>query len=275
MNPQERQMVDDLFDRLAKLETAPRDVDAESAIMAGLRRAPNAVYALVQTVLVQDEALRRANARIEELEGGPDTQNQSGGFLDSMRSAFGLEQNQPRSSVPNVPVNGTNRPVWNSGQVLGNGAAPGGYNDSRANAGYGDPRGGQPAGGGSSFLGTAAAAAAGMIGGSLLMNSIRGLGGGFGGGLGGNQQSLAPGSDRASPWSNDSGSTDSNSSLARDAGINDIGRTSGADNDQRQTSFNQAQADADQDQDQDQDDDDDFAGGDFDDGFGSDDGGFA
>ncbi|HEY0236212.1 MAG TPA: DUF2076 domain-containing protein, partial [Afipia sp.] len=57
MNPQERQMVDELFDRLAKLETAPRDTDAESAIMAGLRRAPNAVYALVQTVLVQDEAL--------------------------------------------------------------------------------------------------------------------------------------------------------------------------------------------------------------------------
>lgn len=297
MNPQERQMVDDLFDRLAKLETAPRDGDAESAIMAGLRRAPNAVYALVQTVLVQDEALRRANAHIEELEGRSAPQSQSGGFLDSMRSAFGLDQGQPqgsaRGSVPNVPANGANRPetspVWNSGQVLGNNTAPGGYTDPRANAGYGDPRGGgfgggQPTGGGSSFLGTAAAAAAGMIGGSLLMNSIRGLGGGFGGGIGGNQQSLASG-DRASPWSKDSGSTDSNgslsdSSLARDAGINDIGKT-GADNGQRQNSFDQAQADADQDQDQDQDDDDDFAGGDFDSadfdggGFGSDDGGFA
>ena len=68
MTPQERQLVDDLFDRLAKLENAPRDPDAAAAIADGLRQAPNAVYALVQTVLLQDEALKRANARIQELE---------------------------------------------------------------------------------------------------------------------------------------------------------------------------------------------------------------
>ena len=68
MTPQERQLVDDLFDRLAKLESAPRDPDAAAAIAQGLRIAPNAVYALVQTVLVQDEALKRANSRIQELE---------------------------------------------------------------------------------------------------------------------------------------------------------------------------------------------------------------
>ena len=61
MTPQERQLIDDLFDRLAKLESAPRDPEAMSAIMQGLRKAPNAVYALVQTALVQDEALKRAN----------------------------------------------------------------------------------------------------------------------------------------------------------------------------------------------------------------------
>ncbi|MBX9711576.1 MAG: DUF2076 domain-containing protein [Xanthobacteraceae bacterium] len=293
MNPQERQMVDDLFDRLAKLEASPRDPEAEAAIMAGLRRAPNAVYAMVQTVLVQDEALRRANDHIEELEGRAPVQGQSGSFLDSMRGAFGLEPNQSRGqshgSVPNVrPGERAGRPVWNSGQVLGNGQPAGasmpngGYADPRVNAGYADPRGGmfgggQPAGG-SSFLGTAAAAAAGMIGGSLLMNSIRGLGGGFGnglgGGLGGNQQSLngTSGSDKASPWSTNSGSDDSNSNLARDAGVNDVGKNAGADNGQRQDSFDQAQADADQDQDQDQDDDD-FDSGDFD--GGSDDSGFA
>ena len=36
--------------------------------MQGLRTAPNAVYALVQTALVQDEALKRAHDRIQELE---------------------------------------------------------------------------------------------------------------------------------------------------------------------------------------------------------------
>jgi Uncharacterized protein conserved in bacteria len=40
MTPQERQLIDDLFDRLAKLETAPRDPEAMSAIMQGLRSAP-------------------------------------------------------------------------------------------------------------------------------------------------------------------------------------------------------------------------------------------
>ena len=68
MNPQERQLVAELFDRLAALESASRDPDAERAIAEGLQRAPHAPYALVQTALVQDEALKRANARIQELE---------------------------------------------------------------------------------------------------------------------------------------------------------------------------------------------------------------
>ena len=68
MTPQERQLVDELFDRLSKVESAPRDPDASNAIAQGLRNAPNAVYALVQTVLLQDEALKRANSRIQELE---------------------------------------------------------------------------------------------------------------------------------------------------------------------------------------------------------------
>ena len=70
MTPQERQLVDDLFDRLSRVEGAPRDPDATAAIAQGLRSAPNAVYALVQTVLLQDEALKRANSRIQELEAG-------------------------------------------------------------------------------------------------------------------------------------------------------------------------------------------------------------
>ena len=89
MTPQERQLVDDLFNRLSKLESAPRDPDAVAAIKEGLLKAPNAVYALVQTALLQDEALKRANARIQELEAqGGAEQQQSGGFLDSMRDAI-------------------------------------------------------------------------------------------------------------------------------------------------------------------------------------------
>lgn len=266
MTPQERQLVDDLFDRLAKLETTPREPDAEAAIMQGLRRAPNAVYALVQTALVQDEALKRANARIQELEGDEQGQRPSGGFLDSMRDAIlgpSTGTSQSRRSVPGVrPGDGAQRgPVWNSGQALDHADARMG--DPRMNT---DPRqgnpggglfgGGVPGGGGGSFLGTAAATAAGVIGGSMLMNSIRGLMGG-----GSHQQSFGNTADSSAgknPW--DTGS--SSGSLASDAGVNDIGK-SGNDS-QRQSSYDQAQADADQDQDQDQDDDDDYDAADLD-----------
>jgi hypothetical protein len=239
MTPQERQLIDDLFDRLAKLETAPRDAEAMSAIMQGLRSAPNAVYALVQTALVQDEALKRANSRIQELEAGhAPEQNQSGGFLDSMRDAI-FGQNQPQGtgpqgsatqgsatqgSVPNVRAPGMgSRPVWNSGDVMqqtqAGGQQGGGQYGQAPQPAYGQPYGApQPAfggGGGGSFLGTAAAAAAGVVGGSLLLGSIRSMMGGghqqaFGdtGGLHGGVEDRRPAGD---------------SDLARDAGINDIG----------------------------------------------------
>jgi hypothetical protein len=226
MTPQERQLIDDLFERLAKLESAKRDPEAMSAIMQGLRNAPNAVYALVQTALVQDEALKRADQRIQELEAGAGQQAQSGGFLDSMRDAiFGQNQQhgQNQGSVPNVrapEMAGGSRPAWNTGQVLQQGQPPGQYGQPA----YGQPYGGaqqQPSafGGGGSFLGTAAAAAAGVVGGSLLAGSIRSMMGG-----GGNHQSFGDtaghsgGIEDRRPWSDQSGGN-----LAKDAGINDIG----------------------------------------------------
>ena len=103
MTPQERQLVDDLFDRLSKVEGAPRDPDATAAIAQGLRQAPNALYALVQTVLVQDEALKRAHDRIQELEGQGEAQP-SGGFLDSMRETiFGQTRSAARCRTSGRP----------------------------------------------------------------------------------------------------------------------------------------------------------------------------
>ncbi|MBJ7408520.1 MAG: DUF2076 domain-containing protein, partial [Bradyrhizobium sp.] len=219
MTPQERQLVDDLFDRLSKLENAPRDPDAVAAISDGLRKAPGAVYALVQTTLLQDEALKRAHNRIQELESAQSPEPaQAGGFLDTMReSLFG--GGPARGSVPNVPPRDS-RPAWNTGQAMqtqpGFGAPPYGQGPGQ---GYGAPPAG---GGGGSFLGTAAAAAAGVVGGSLLLSSIRGMMGG-----GSHQQGFGDGNslgDRSaggSPWG---GSGDqSGGSLSRDAGLNDIG----------------------------------------------------
>jgi hypothetical protein len=267
MTPQERQLVDDLFDRLSRVEGAARDPDATAAIAQGQRNAPNAVYALVQTVLLQDEALKRANSRIQELEAaGAGEQQQSGGFLDSMRDTI-FGQNQSRGSVPNVrPPEAGSRPVWNSGQVLQQGQPhepydqgpqynQGGYGQS-----YGAPQGGPMGGGlmggamgggGGSFLGTAAAAAAGMVGGSLLLGSIRSMMGGghhgFGDAAGLDKAGLGGKSDGQKPWSDQS-----NSDLARDAGINDIGSSGQrADDNSRAGLFDSASNDDDDDHDSD------------------------
>lgn len=250
MTPQERQLVDDLFDRLSKVEAAPRDRDALDAIARGQQRAPNAVYALVQTVLLQDEALKRAHDRITELEANSAPEPApSGGFLDTMRdSLFGSSQPaQQRGSVPNVPPP-SSRPTWNSGQVIGQPQQQGGYGQPGygQQAGYGQQP--QMGGGGGSFLGTAAAAAAGVVGGSLLLGSIRSMMGGSHQGFG--DSSAFAGGNSGSPWSTDSSSA---GGLSNDAGLNDIG-SSGT----RAGAFDQAQADADQDQDQDQDDHDDM-----------------
>jgi len=91
MTPEERNLIIDLFDRLATLEDAQRDPDAERLIRDGLRQAPNAPYALVQTVLVQDEALKRADERIRELEAGSATETaaRDTSFLGGIRSMMG------------------------------------------------------------------------------------------------------------------------------------------------------------------------------------------
>src|SRR5258708_22412961 len=119
MTPEERNLVIELFDRLATLEDAQRDPDAERLIRDGLRQAPNAPYALAQTVLVQDEALKRANARIQELEAGAaaDAAPRETSFLGGMRDSL-LGRRERRGSVPSVrPAEGAPdmSPAWRTG----------------------------------------------------------------------------------------------------------------------------------------------------------------
>ncbi|HVY57160.1 MAG TPA: DUF2076 domain-containing protein [Xanthobacteraceae bacterium] len=255
MTPQERQLVADLFDRLARLESQPRDRDAERAIAEGLQQAPHAVYALVQTVLVQDEALKRADARIRDLEAsleGAEPPQQQGGFLDSMRNAL-LGREAPRGSVPSV------RP----GEAP-MGAPPGFRSDPQP------PPSASPQGSpGGSFLGTAAASAAGVIGGAMLLNSIRSMFGGHA-----SAGAFDPGlSGERSPW----GGSAADSDLAREAGLDDIGgRRSAAFDDERQSAGLFGSGDTDDDDDQDdgnfESDDGDYDDSDYDsDGYDSDD----
>jgi len=211
MIPQERELLTGLFDRLATLENQPRDPEAERAIIEGLRRAPNATYALVQTALVQDEALTRANARIQALEArlGEAPVDRPAGFLDSMREALLGPRAAPRGSVPTVHPRE---------QPQDQGAA-----GARSEAGLSPAAPAwRPATGGS-FLGNAAAAAAGVIGGALLLDGIRSMmwhgGSPLGGGpFGFADPAFGAGREFGSPWDNAAASD-----LARQAGIDDIG----------------------------------------------------
>ena len=221
MTPEERNLVTDLFDRLARLEESPRDREAERLIQDGLRQAPNATYALVQTTLIQDEALKRADGRIRELEAqlgtGAEPPRQ-GGFLESMReSVFGRREAPRAGSVPTVRPGGEGAPM---------GAPPAYRTEAQPMAQVPmmgqAPMMGQPSSGGS-FLGTAAATAAGVIGGSLMMDSIRSMMGHRGGTA---HAAYEPaGAGQGSPWGGNSGGDDK---MARELGIDDIGRSSGS-----------------------------------------------
>jgi hypothetical protein len=234
MTPLEQELVTELFDRLAKLESNPGDPDAERLIADGPRRAPHAVYALVQTVLVMDEALKRANARIEELQAqiGSEEQQPQGGFLDSMRDAV-LGRRDPRGSVPTVRTQAT-QPSSAPYQ------SQAGYPPQTPPypAGPGMAPGMGPAFGSGSFLGTAASTAAGVIGGGLLLNSIRSMFGDHAG-LGGHERSA---------FGSSSGSA-ADSGLAHAAGIDTIGHGDAGEEqrDQDQDQDDQDQADQDQD----------------------------
>jgi hypothetical protein len=214
MTPEERNQVTELFDRLATLENNPRDREAERLIQDGLRYAPNAPYTLVQTALIQDEALKRADNRIRELEARLSTGGEpprQGGFLENMReSVFGRRA----GSVPTVRPGGE-QPM---------GAPPGYQAQPMAPQPMPQQAMAQPSAGGS-FLGTAAAAAVGVVGGALLADSIRGMMTGHrGGGQAHAAFEPAGGGGQGTPWGGSSG----DGNLARDLGVSDIGRGSGS-----------------------------------------------
>src|ERR1700736_2457490 len=97
MSPEERQLLTGLFDRIRGAATTPRDQEAEALIQDATKAQPYAPYFLAQTVLVQDQALRAANDRLQELEGKVKdleesraaSQPRPGGFLSGLGSLFG------------------------------------------------------------------------------------------------------------------------------------------------------------------------------------------
>jgi len=157
MTPDEKKMIGELFERIAKnQESADRkDREAEAFIRDAVQRDAGAAYTLTQMALVQEHALKLADARIRELEAklGPaaDAPAKSS-FLD------GLLPTSPWARKSSVPATGAGgQPMLRPGMFGQNG---------RAQAAA--PQSG-------SFLRSAFATAAGVAGGLMLFEAVRGL----------------------------------------------------------------------------------------------------
>jgi hypothetical protein len=173
MTPEERRLIEDLFDRMQSYGAPEKDRAAESLIRDRVRAMPDAVYMLTQSVLVQDQALQAANERVMELEERvrqlEDSQpppRRSGGFLSGGFMGRGRGDDAPPSSVPQVGARASpssyDRPsVWGNQQPPPSAPPPA-----------------QPAGGGGGFMRSAMATAAGVAGGMLAAESIRNMLGG-------------------------------------------------------------------------------------------------
>ena len=169
MNPQERQVLADLFERIRSAAVAPRDAEAEAFITEAVRAQPYAPYLLAQTALVQQQALDAAAQRIQELEARAQPLQESG-FLGNLgRSLFGGGQPAPR-------------PGYDAGAYQRAAAPP-----PPAAPAYAPPSGPwgapQPAPRSGGFLAGAMTTATGVAGGLLAVNAIESLLGGGRGGL--------------------------------------------------------------------------------------------
>ncbi len=194
MSPEERQLLASLFDRVRGASSTQRDADAENFINQAVRDQPYAPYFLAQAVIMQEQGMKAAADRIQQLEArvheleqqGADNhqQGQSGGFLGGIGSLFGGGQQQQRAAAPQGGY------PQQQGRL---------YDDYARNAPQSGPWSGQPQpsgpwsqqaaapSAGGSFLRGALGTAAGVAGGVMLAESLSSLFsphlGGTGGGL--------------------------------------------------------------------------------------------
>jgi uncharacterized protein len=170
MTPEERQLITSLFDRMRGFGAPEKDREAETLINQSVRANADAPYMLVQSVLVQEQALEAANGRIQDLEDqlrelddGREPRSR-GGFLSGGLFGGGSAQERRPSSVPEVGARATPS-AYDSRQPWSQGAPP-------------PQQSGPPPASGGGFMRSALATAAGVAGGMLVADSIRNMLGG-------------------------------------------------------------------------------------------------
>lgn len=183
MTPDERQMISDLFERMRSFGPVEKDRDADALILQMLRQTPDAGYKLVQSVLVQENALQGSEARMQDLEQQiaqlqadlaqtqQRPQQSGGGFLGGL---FGGKQQQaPAGSVPVTGRSagfGNAQPQQQAGNPWARPAQP--QQGYQQQGGYQQPMQQAPAAGGG-FMKSAMMTAAGVAGGVLAAGAIR------------------------------------------------------------------------------------------------------
>ena len=68
MNPQEKELLTTLLDRLKNAPRQDKDPEADALIRQAISAQPDLPYYLTQTVLIQDLSLHQAQQRIADLE---------------------------------------------------------------------------------------------------------------------------------------------------------------------------------------------------------------
>lgn len=152
MNNTERDLIERLFQKINQVaaQSAPRDPQAEDLINRNVQQIPGAAYYMAQTMIVQRQALKQAEARIAQLEQHLGMQpGGQGSFLAPQQGGYGQPGYDPRY--------GQQQPY---------------YNDDRRGGFFGGGGGGF---GGGGFLAGAAQTALGVAGGVLLGNAAMSL----------------------------------------------------------------------------------------------------
>jgi hypothetical protein len=181
MDRNDRQAIEALFDKLATVErqSPPRDGESEAFIRDKIARQPGAPYYMAQTIVVQEQALAAAEARLAELEArAVETSPANGGIFGGL---FG-DKSERSPSTGSVPRAGSANRESMQAQ--------------------------QPGAGG--FLAGAAQTAMGVAGGVLLGNAIAGM-------LGGHEAKAAePATDKDAEDTEDKGTEDKGTQEAQE-----------------------------------------------------------
>ncbi|WP_112266052.1 DUF2076 domain-containing protein [Lentzea terrae] len=174
MDHQDRELILGLANRLRQAPPVPQDPQAAELIAQEIAAQPNSVYLLVQAVLVQEDELRQAQARIAAMA------QQSPGPTSNPAFTTQAGHTSSPTFTPNPAF--TTQPGYALQPGHGHHAAHG-YDPHTGQSARGGfmsrmfgrdrddlhPQHGQQPGAGGGFVKTAAAAAAGVAGGALLV----------------------------------------------------------------------------------------------------------